>query len=292
MFLILLSYTLSLTIRFLFGLEGVGLSVFEGINEIVKAGLSVGIVWLILRVKDESVYRKEYPKTETFIGLIFAGALITYGFLLFTQPYSTLISFRLFGHLGMYIISIVFTIRHYNRKELQLFRKELGLSAPTARSVMCWAVTILVFISLSYLSASGNFNLYVQDYLLTTCLFNWFYVARGFVFFAAEEIFYRVFLQMRLEKIVPTRWAIIIQSLLFYAAHIPSNAVVFGWGVESSASLGEHSTFHEWSDGRLLMAKDKEPASSSIRPLDNISSLAAHLLSIMFFLGDLRYIRR
>ena len=44
-----------------------------------------------------------------------------------------------------------------------------------------------------------------------------------------EELFFRVYLQTRLERYLPLGWAIVAQALLFNAAHFPQHVIRFGY---------------------------------------------------------------
>jgi membrane protease YdiL (CAAX protease family) len=100
---------------------------------------------------------------------------------------------------------------------------------PSVRIIACWVATIVLFFSLIYLSAGANFQAFLNDYYNTLFWMpNILYMI--FAWLGPEELFFRVYLQTRLEKLMPVGWAIIIQSLLFSIIHIPGNAAILGWG--------------------------------------------------------------
>jgi len=244
------SWSLSLIIRYVFGLDEIGLTLGEGIDEIVKVSLAIGLIWLFLRNVPPSSYNKGFSKKSALIdlsiGVIVVAIMFLYGFFF----YSSLdYNYYILGFfiLGMkYAIILLFTIRHYGVRELGLFLKDLGLRVPSVRIVACWIATIVLFFSLIRLSAGANFQAFLNDYYNTLFWMpiqqNGLYVLYMiFAWLGPEEIFFRVYLQTRLEKLMPVGWAIIVQSLLFSNPY-PWQCSIFGLGMECYSPLGEHLT--------------------------------------------------
>lgn len=44
-----------------------------------------------------------------------------------------------------------------------------------------------------------------------------------------EELYFRAYLQPRLAHYLPVGWAIVLQALLFSAAHLPQHVIRFGY---------------------------------------------------------------
>ncbi len=146
-----LSWSLSLIVRFVFGLDGIGLSVGEGIDEIAKVCLAIGLIWLFLRNVPPSPYKKGFSKRSALIDLSIAGIdcaiTVLYGFFFYSSLDYHYYSLGFFL-LGMeYAIILLFTIRHYGKKELKPFLKDLGLRTPSVRIIVCWVATIVIFFS-------------------------------------------------------------------------------------------------------------------------------------------------
>jgi len=226
---ILLFWTLSLLVRFVFQLEGIGLSVFEAINEIVKVVLSIGIAWLILKNASVPISIQKFPKIEVIVGVLSVGALLAlfYFACIGAIHYSIVLLWDLLILVG---VPMIFSIRHYGWKDLRPFIKDLGLTIPTIRTIASWVMTLLVLFSLIIINAGNNLPIFLQDYVLTTGLTHWLFIRFIVLAFLPEELFFRVYLQTRLEKLMPIGWAILIQAFLFNLVHIPMNAVGLGWG--------------------------------------------------------------
>lgn len=227
------SWISSLSIRFVFGLDGVGLTLSEGINEIVKVTSATALIWLFLRNIPPFLYKKKIPKKSALVDLSVAGAYLLTEQLVISRiqpPIQVLLV------PGMtYAIALLLTVRHYSKEELRLFLNDLGICVPWVRIMACWAVTVTLFLSLISLSAGANFQAFLEDYFHTLQIHriqeNWLYIFWIiFPWLAREELFFRVFIQTRLEKLLPTALAIIIQGLIFSIIHIPSNAIYLGWG--------------------------------------------------------------
>lgn len=229
---ILLFWLLSLLVRFVFQLEGIGLTVFEAINEIIKVVLSIGIAWLILKNVSVPISKKKFPRIEVIVGLLLVGIWLVILYFAFVGTISLSILWSLLITVG---VPIIFSIRHYSREELGFFTKDLGLSIPTIRTFASFVVTLIVLFSLISISAGENSTIFFRYYTRSISfggrlmvMFERFLI--GWLW--SEELFFRVFLQTRLEKLMPIGWAILIQALLFSLVHIPSNAIGLGWGWE------------------------------------------------------------
>jgi len=255
-----LSWSLSLTIRYTFGLDEMGLTIGEGIDEIVKVSLAIGLIWLFLRNVQPSPYKKGFSKRSALIdlsiGVIVVAIMFLYGFFFYSSLDYHYYSLGFFI-LGMeYAIIILFTIRHYRMGELGLFLKDLGLRMPSVRIIVCWAATIVLFFSLIRLSAGANFQAFLNDYYNTLFWMpNVLYMI--FAWLGPEETFFRVYLQTRLERLMPVGWAIIIQSLLFSIIHIPGNAVNLGWGWSVVSHLANTSLLTNGLIGGYLWHRTK-----------------------------------
>ena len=230
--IIAFSWFLSLCTRLIFGLDGIGLTLGEGINEIVKVALAIGLIWLFLRDIPALSYAKTISSRKSaLVELLIAGFCVLIPQLVISWIYLPFLAF-----VGMtYAIVLVFTVRNYSMKELGFFLKDLGMRLPSMKIMACWAVTVTLFVSLIYFSAGGDFQAFLQDYFYTLQINriqeNYFYVlSMVFLWLAREEIFFRVFIQTRLERLLPTGLAIILQGLIFSIAHIPGNAISLGWG--------------------------------------------------------------
>lgn len=230
--IIAISWVLSLCIRFGLGLDGIGLTLGEGINEIAKVILAIGLIWLFLRDFPALSYEKTIASRKSaLVELSLAGVWLLVPELVTSWTYSLFLAF-----VGMtYAIVLLFTVRHYSMKELRLFLNDLGMRLPSMKIVACWAVTITLFMSLIFFSAGVNFQAFLQDLYYTLQIDriqeNYLYILSiVFLWLAREELFYRVFIQTRLERLLPTGLAIILQGLIFSIVHIPGNAISLGWG--------------------------------------------------------------
>jgi len=227
---ILLFWLLSLLVRFVFQLDGIGLSVFEAINEIVKVVLSIGIAWLILKNVSVPISKEKFPKIEVIVGVLSVGALLALYYFVWIGAIYDVYTILCLDLLILVGVPIMFSIRHYGWKDLRLFIKDLGLSIPTIRTIASLVVTLLVLFTLIVINAGNNLPIFLQDYVNTTGLINWLYIRLIVLAFLPEELFFRVYLQTRLEKLMPIGWAILIQAFLFGLVHIPMNAIGLGWG--------------------------------------------------------------
>ncbi len=233
----MLFYALSLLVRFVFQLEGIGLSVSDAINEIVKVVLSIGIAWLILKNISVPISKKKFPKIEVIVGLLCVGVLLALYYFGWIGAIYNSIEWLLYL-LILVGVPVMFSIRHYSWKDFGLFMKDLGLSIPTIRTVASWVVTLLVLFSLISISAGENRLIFFHYYADLVGLVGLIYppylifVFENFLlgWLWSEELFFRVYLQTRLEKLMPIGWAILIQALMFNLVHIPSNAIGLGWG--------------------------------------------------------------
>jgi len=242
------SYVFSLLIRFLFGLGGIGLTVGEAVNEIVKVTVSIGFIWLFLRDVKSPPYNREIPRTDAAFELLIVVVYVVirpFSFTWFAQRATSEMAYWIlvFSSAGIdYAIAVVLAIRHYLidrlidwRSKIVLSLKDLGVSIPRVRILVCWVATLSLLFSLIFVNAGESFQLFAQDYIQTLQIQaisqNLLHTVRVlFAWLVIEELLFRVVLQTRLEKLMPVGWAIIVQALLFSIVHIPANATYLEWG--------------------------------------------------------------
>ena len=231
----------SLLVRSILDLKGYDgwLGFQHAINDMVKVLLSLGIAWLFLKDKSVAISKKRFPKIEGIIGIIATGIVVINGYLpLFgfdvyfgkvnNFHFSLITLINSFIFLG---IPLVLTARHYSRRESRIFIKDFGFSIPSIRMVACWALTLLLMLILNFVSAGDKGMEFLGNYAILVGLRGVWYLPLVMAqVFLKEELFFRVFMQTRFEKAASLGWAMIVQSIAWWSAHLAGITFTFGWG--------------------------------------------------------------